>query len=583
MLPGELFQRHWAAAKRRVTGYYAERTIRNSNFSLPGEGSWANSVLETSSTGYPYPIINSSPLFVFPNLDDKTLMTRTTVMTGAGFLLFAHLATLFIFQGGPAVSIPFLLTCSISAVGACYWRSTRSSGPVRRKWDFLASALSLWSIGEAFHLFRILDPTLGHNRVLGPEFYFVIYGIPVLLALSTSNEDRDTPLFVVIDSLQALFAVALVYLELSLSELGTNPSIGPTNLSLLYGVGAWTLAGASALRVIARPSGEERALYRILVTYLSLFALLATPWRGTCVLNALPLGIYRDLPADLAFLVLTTGCLLYGLAPKTEAPPLETNAFALVLNNGSPILFTLAVLALGAMVARRHLALGMSAIGLSLITYCFRATLLQSAYMRAQHALTRSQYALREANAQLRQLSLHDGLTGLPNRRQFDLTLELEWSRALRNRRPLSLILLDVDCFKALNDLYGHPVGDDCLQRIAGALQRSLRRAGEIAARYGGEEFAAILPDVDPASAASVAETMREAVLHLQMLHDASLVERFVTISLGVATAHPSDRESPASLVAAADEALYRAKASGRNRVETQDTAVVLLSAHEYV
>ena len=110
-----------------------------------------------------------------------------------------------------------------------------------------------------------------------------------------------------------------------------------------------------------------------------------------------------------------------------------------MLNNSSPILFTLAVLALGAMVARRHLAIGMSAIGLSLITYCFRAALLQSAYMRAQHALTRSQFALREANAQLRQLSLHDALTGLPNRRQFDLTLELEWSRALRNRRPLSL------------------------------------------------------------------------------------------------------------------------------------------------
>ena len=200
------------------------------------------------------------------------------------------------------------------------------------------------------------------------------------------------------------------------------------------------------------------------------------------------------------------------------------------------------------MVARRQLAhRHVRHRALALITYCFRAALLQSAYMRAQHALTRSQFALREANAQLRQLSLHDALTGLPNRRQFDQTLELEWSRALRNRRPLSLLLLDVDFFKALNDLYGHQAGDDCLQRVAGALQRSLRRAGELVARYGGEEFAAILPDADPSSAVLVAEAMREAVFELQILHDGSLVERFVTISVGVASVFPSMDEAPAS------------------------------------
>ena len=382
----------------------------------------------------------------------------------------------------------------------------------------------------------------------------------------------------VIDSLQALFAVALVYLELSMSELGTNPAIGKTNLPLFYAIGGWMLAVAVLLRIIARPLGEERTLYRILFAYLGFFALLATPWRGVCLLNALPLGIYRDLLADVAFLLLTAGCVLYDLSSEMESTPVETNAFALVLNNGSPILFSLAVLALGAMVARRHLVLGMSAVALSLLTYCFRAALLQSAYMSAQHALTRSQFALREANAQLRQLSLHDALTGLPNRRQFDLTLEMEWSRAIRNRRPLSLLLVDVDCFKALNDLYGHPAGDECLQRIAGALQGSLRRAAETVARYGGEEFAAILPDAEAASAALVAETMRQNVLALQVLHEGSPVERFVTISVGVASACPTPEASPARLIAAADSALYRAKHRGRNRVETEEANLVFAS-----
>ena len=294
----------------------------------------------------------------------------------------------------------------------------------------------------------------------------------MLLAISTSNEDRDTALFVVIDSFQAVFAVVLVYIELLLSQVGTGASTGPANLTLIYGFGGWMLAGAALLRVLARPSGEERALYRILLVYLCFFALLATPWRGSSVFNALPLGIYRDLLADVAFLLLTAGCLLYFPEPEAERASIETNSFALVLNNGSPILFTLAVLALGAMVARHQLALGMSAIGLSLITYCFRAALLQSAYMSAQHALTRSQFALREANARLRQLSMHDALTGLPNRRQFDLTLELEWSRALRNRRPLSLLILDVDCFKALNDRL-RPPGRG---RLPAAHRRSLAK-----------------------------------------------------------------------------------------------------------
>jgi diguanylate cyclase (GGDEF)-like protein len=446
-------------------------------------------------------------------------MTRGTVLKVVGLVLFAHFAALFLFPRSPGISVLFPLACSLSAVAACHLRSTRCSGPVRRKWDFLACALSLWSIGVVIYALRTCAPVLGHMSALGPEFYFLIYGIPVLLAISTSNEDRDTPLFVVIDSFQAVFAVVLVYIELLLSQRGTGAPTEPASLSLIYGFGGWMLAGAALLRVLARPSGEEKALYRILLVYLCLFAILATPLRGSSVFKTLRLGIYRDLLADLAFLLLTAGCLLYFPEPEVDGASIETNSFALVLNNSSPILFTLAVLALGAMVARRHLAIGMFAIGLSLITYCFRAALLQSAYMRAQHALTRSQFALREANAQLRQLSLHDALTGLPNRRQFDQTLELEWSRALRNRRPLSLLLLDVDCFKALNDLYGHQAGDDCLQRVAGALQRSLRRAGELAARYGGEEFAAILPDADPSSAVLVAEAMRAAVLELQVQH----------------------------------------------------------------
>jgi diguanylate cyclase (GGDEF)-like protein len=522
----------------------------------------------------------SAELFAFPEPDDKSLMQRRTFLGLAGVFLAIHAIAIYLAHQALGVSTLFILVCSLSAIAASYWRSTKSVGPVRRKWDFVASAVSLWTIGEATYALRLFFPALAHINVLGPEFYFLVYGIPILLAISSSNEERDAVLFVLIDSFQAVFAVALVYLELSISQSISAQAPASLNITLIYGIGTWTLAAACLLRVLARPRGEEKTLYRILLPYLLFFAVLATPWRQTCVFNALPIGNYHDLLSDLLFLIMVGGCLLVESDPDPEPAHIEINSFALLLNNGSPILFTLAVLALGAMVARHNFALGISAIALSLILYCFRAALLQSAYISAQHALTRSQYALREANARLKQLSFHDALTGLPNRRHFDQTLELEWNRALRNRRPLSLLILDVDCFKALNDLCGHPAGDECLQKIAQALPTTLRRAGEMTARYGGEEFAAILPDSDLAAATSVAEAMRKAVLNLELPHEASTVEKFVTISVGVAALQPNASNSATQLLAAADEALYRAKRGGRNRVVAATSEIAAATAY---
>jgi len=137
--------------------------------------------------------VHSPLLFVFPDLDDKTVMTRGTVLKVMGLFLFAHFAALFLFPQSPGVSALFPLACCLSAVAACHLRSTRCSGPVRRKWDFVASALSLWSIGVVIYALRSWASVLGHISALGPEFYFLIYGIPVLLAISTSNEDPTRP------------------------------------------------------------------------------------------------------------------------------------------------------------------------------------------------------------------------------------------------------------------------------------------------------------------------------------------------------------------------------------------------------
>ena len=168
------------------------------------------------------------------------------------------------------------------------------------------------------------------------------------------------------------------------------------------------------------------------------------------------------------------------------------------------------------------------------------------------------------AQVALEQLATRDGLTGLANRRCFDDTLHAEWARALRQRQPLSLLMVDVDNFKAYNDANGHLGGDECLKRIAKAVSSEMR-ANDLVARYGGEEFAVILPNQSLKGAAIVAERIRCRVEALQLPSTAPT--RHVTVSIGAATAIAGPDNNASQLVATADAALYRAKHLGRNRI----------------
>ncbi|MEO1574973.1 MAG: diguanylate cyclase [Pseudomonadota bacterium] len=172
--------------------------------------------------------------------------------------------------------------------------------------------------------------------------------------------------------------------------------------------------------------------------------------------------------------------------------------------------------------------------------------------------------------AQLRQLSQTDGLTGLGNRRSFDMHLASEWRRARRSGEAISLLLIDVDHFKAYNDHYGHQKGDECLATIARTLATGPRREGDLAARYGGEEFAIVLIHCNAASAAERAEHIRAAVAEQCIDHAASDTAQVVTLSIGAASVVPSDEDDPQTLISAADAALYDAKRQGRNQVVLQ-------------
>lgn len=193
------------------------------------------------------------------------------------------------------------------------------------------------------------------------------------------------------------------------------------------------------------------------------------------------------------------------------------------------------------------------------------------AYRRLQEL----QSELKEKNSALEKLSSLDPLTGIPNRRRFDEFMRNEWQRARRRKSMLSVVLVDVDYFKAYNDHYGHQLGDQALIRVAAAMSSSLNRPADLLARYGGEEFVVVLPDTDYAGAIALADAFRRKVEELNIPHAHSKSAACVTISLGVACCEPTKPDASAEkLLEKADKALYAAKAQGRNRtVSAKDLA----------
>ncbi len=174
---------------------------------------------------------------------------------------------------------------------------------------------------------------------------------------------------------------------------------------------------------------------------------------------------------------------------------------------------------------------------------------------------------LKESNKMLKNFAVTDGLTGLTNRRNFDIALVNEWKACSRSKQKLSLIFIDIDFFKNYNDNYGHQNGDDCLKGVAALLWMNIKRPRDIVARYGGEEFVVLLPETDSKGAIRLAEQIRKSIEELRMTHEFSDALDIVTISLGAATLLPTKERKYSDLVRLADIALYKAKNNGRNKV----------------
>lgn len=186
---------------------------------------------------------------------------------------------------------------------------------------------------------------------------------------------------------------------------------------------------------------------------------------------------------------------------------------------------------------------------------------------KSNEKIEQQKFELEIANRSLSKLSFKDPLTGVWNRRKYDQMVEMEWNRCLRYKRPIALILLDIDYFKEFNDLYGHKAGDECLINIGEILKYSLSRSSDMVARYGGDEFIVLLPDAGKEESIKVAEMLRLKIDAKNIPHEKSSVSNYVTVSIGVASSVPDSNSTYEDLFKVADRALYQAKNAGRNQV----------------
>jgi len=313
---------------------------------------------------------------------------------------------------------------------------------------------------------------------------------------------------------------------------------------------------ATARMMVSERRSVERRFFNILAGFLWTYAVCAFFYNH--ILGVVNGSGVLDVLVDIPFWLIAVATA--AAAPRASSiPPAHRKPVALFIDNSRPVVLALALIALSADVAgQHHLRIAMAVIFGTLVVYGLRSGMLQS-------RLLRTQQALEEAGARLAQLAMQDGLTGIANRRCFDQRLRMEVDRARRTGSPLSLMLIDIDHFKKLNDSYGHITGDESLIQVAQTLRTGMSRPGDLLARYGGEEFVALLPDTDASGARNVAARLRELLARTDHI---PAIARQVTVSIGVTTWATAEHISSEQIVEMADRALYLAKQNGRDRIE---------------
>lgn len=502
----------------------------------------------------------------------RTLKTRTTGQKAllAAMLAVVALHAILLLVLPHVASVSRICTAAVPLLAAAcaIWRSSALSPRERASWGWVSSALALWAAGQVVEAF-IARSTSASNLAVDPsDFLYLVAAFPLLMAISNTSETEPIRGIFSLNVTQALLACGLVYVRLF--RMTMSPASTSSAMLYIYVGECALLAFAAALRLVTWASAEERRRMRMLCGTLWIYLPIELSLDFATRRWNVQIGTLLDLLWSLPFLYAGWQALHLPMdeRPLRRQRRLRVRGVASrLLQSLCPMLITTGVFALAASILSQHLVIALSAMCFLLFLQGLHSGLVQINYLAGQDRLLAQEEALKQANMSLERLSLLDPLTGVPNRRQFTATLEAEWLRAARRHESIALLMVDVDFFKAVNDLHGHVYGDDCLVRIAHILRDGLRQGSDMLARYGGEEFVLVLPATDLEAGIVVAERLQADVSRARLTNGGSPFEQRLTVSIGVSASEPWMGGTASAALDAADQALYEAKRRGRNRL----------------
>jgi diguanylate cyclase (GGDEF)-like protein len=446
----------------------------------------------------------------------------------------------------------------LAASYACFRAAKRVPNEARMLWRLLAGSVLLAPIAAGLFMQSqfpgAVHPFLASEFII---FLNTLFAAVLLLIVSMEFDPRALRPF---REMSAFLAVAIgaLWFVLVFSVISIHGRNPPANLLLtthMFNAISLFLALVATIRLLGTDKQEERSFFFVAAVFL---------WANT-IFPAIRNQLLMRYNVGWPDLLIPAPYLLLTVLPGRGLPRLmqfwqPSFRVSSIVRSGGTAFLSFGLLLLGTTVSRMHFWIGASAALLSVVCYSVLNLITLSRGIEAEEALL-------AAKQKLEELAGLDGLTGIANRRTLDQRLEFEFQAARRSGQPISLLMIDVDHFKSLNDSMGHLVGDSYLVRVAQTLRDALSRTNDFVARYGGEEFVVLLPTTADAGAVRIAGRLHTAISNLRLVHPSSPSGR-LTISIGCTTADVFTHHSPIALVRAADRALYMAKTHGRNRTE---------------
>ncbi|WP_263356874.1 GGDEF domain-containing protein [Acidicapsa ligni] len=492
---------------------------------------------------------------------------RRIVGLAAGIFLFEASTQLFLRSNHAAAEhlLAYIFLINVAALMAIeIWRARRSDH-LKAHWFLLSAVSGLYIVYVLWDLWAgAIFPRVPVAYLISCQFVIAVSSaIPSVLLISLPAGRRYFRHLIWIDLALVAMAAYLFYVVVLHQLPFTSAPVAPIDemafMHLLF-LESLCVTAAYLLHYFAAVGRDEKWFFGAV----SLNAVISLPIR--LVFNRLvALHPQESLYNVAGLLVSLLAPTIYLLLPAedSEAAPFRVGVLADLINIASPAMPSAALLTLGIVVESRFHRIGIAAMTTAFLLFAVRATFFQRSFERAQLFLEQAQMRLRE-------MSYVDALTGIANRRAFNEALDSEWEHSMRSGSPLSLILIDIDLFKQLNDTLGHQEGDGCLVSVAQALRAVLLRKTDILGRYGGDEFAAVLPSTNLKDAEVVAQRLWEAV-HILGIEIPGPTVRKISVSVGVGSCTEFHHQTVKDLISAADKALYSAKSAGRDCWRTSD------------